>query len=88
MANERLRFWEEKLGENQHILAMLDAGQFRSRAGDVPDEQTLAEVRHGRHAVWQSVKPASLHGSIVCVEGMRRLSERLSGNLLAALLSF
>jgi len=45
MANERLRFWEEKMGENQHILAMLDAGQFRSSDGGVIDEKTLAEVR-------------------------------------------
>jgi hypothetical protein len=45
MANERLRFWEEKLGENQQILEMLDAGQFRSSDGGVIDEKTLAEVR-------------------------------------------
>jgi hypothetical protein len=45
MATERVRFWEEKLSENQHILDMLNAGQFRARDGGVLDETTLAEVR-------------------------------------------
>ena len=45
MANERLHFWEEKLGENQHILAMLNSGQFKASDGGTIDEQTLAEVR-------------------------------------------
>jgi hypothetical protein len=45
MASERLRFWEEKLGENQQILAMLDAGHFKSSDGGEIDEKTLAEVR-------------------------------------------
>ena len=45
MANERLHFWEEKLGENQHILAMLNSGQFKASDGGASDEQTLAEVR-------------------------------------------
>jgi hypothetical protein len=45
MANERLRFWEEKLGENQQILEMLNSGQFKSSDGGVIDKKTLAEVR-------------------------------------------
>jgi|RhiMetdeSRZDD1v2_1073273.scaffolds.fasta_scaffold657691_2 hypothetical protein len=45
MANERLRFWQEKLDENQHILELLDAGQFISSDGGLIDEKTLAEVR-------------------------------------------
>jgi hypothetical protein len=45
MESERLRFWEERLGENQQILTMLDAGQFRSSDGGAIDEKTLAEVR-------------------------------------------
>jgi len=45
MATERLRFWEEKLDENQHILAMLNSGQFKARDGGVLDETTLAEAR-------------------------------------------
>ena len=45
MATERLRFWEEKLSENQHILDMLNSGQFTSRDGAALDETTLAEMR-------------------------------------------
>jgi hypothetical protein len=45
MADETLLFWEKKLAENQHILALLDSGQFKDGEGNVLDEQTLAEVR-------------------------------------------
>ncbi len=45
MATERLRFWEEKLGENQQILDMLNSGQFKASDGKGLDETTLAEVR-------------------------------------------
>ena len=45
MATERLQFWEEKLDENQHILAILNSGQFKASDGSVLDETTLAEVR-------------------------------------------
>jgi hypothetical protein len=45
MTSERVRFWQQKLAENQHVLDLLDAGQFQARNGDVQDEQTTAEVR-------------------------------------------
>jgi hypothetical protein len=45
MASERVRFWQKKLAENQQILDLLDAGQFQTSNGDVPDEQATAEVR-------------------------------------------
>jgi hypothetical protein len=45
MADERLLFWEKKLVENRHILAMVDTGQFKAGDGQALDEQTLAEVR-------------------------------------------
>ena len=44
-ADEHVLFWEKKLVENRHILAMLDAGQFKAGDGGVLDAQTLAEVR-------------------------------------------
>ena len=43
-ADETRVFWEKKLAENQRILAMLDAGQFKAGDGSVIDKQTLAEV--------------------------------------------
>ena len=43
MADEHVLFWEKKLVENRHILAMLDAGQFKAGDGGVIDAQTLAE---------------------------------------------
>ena len=45
MASERVLFWQQKLAENQHILDLIDAGQFQASNGDVQDEQTPAEVR-------------------------------------------
>jgi hypothetical protein len=45
MADDRLRFWEEKLGENQQIVEMLNSGQFKSSDGSALDDKTLAEVR-------------------------------------------
>jgi len=45
MADEKVLFWAKKLVENQHILAMLNAGQFKAGEGAVLDEKTLAEVR-------------------------------------------
>ena len=45
MANDRLHFWEEKLGENQQLLDMLNSSQFKSSDGGVIDAQTLAETR-------------------------------------------
>ena len=45
MADEKVLFWAKKLVENQQILAMLDAGQFKAGDGGVIDAQTLAEVR-------------------------------------------
>lgn len=45
MASERVLFWQKKLAENQQILDLLDAGQFQTSNGDVPDEQATAEVR-------------------------------------------
>ena len=44
-ADETRGFWEEKLTENQRILAMLDSGQFKAGDGSVIDAQMLAEVR-------------------------------------------
>ena len=64
MANDRLRFWQEKLDENQHILAMLDAGELTSSAGGVLDEKILAEVRKwatGRVAECQARIAACTH---------------------------
>src|SRR6266446_10782881 len=43
--DETRGFWEEKLTENQRILAMLDSGQFKAGDGSVIDAQMLAEVR-------------------------------------------
>ena len=45
MASERVLFWQKKLAENQQILDLLDAGQFQTSNGAVPDEQATAEVR-------------------------------------------
>jgi hypothetical protein len=45
MANEHILFWEKKLVENQQILEMLNAGQFKAGDGGDMDERTLAEVR-------------------------------------------
>ena len=45
MADERVLFWQKKLAENQHVLDVINSGQFRSSDGGVIDEQTLAEVR-------------------------------------------
>jgi len=44
MTSERVLFWQKKLAENQHILDLIDAGQFQASNGDVQDEQTTAEV--------------------------------------------
>ena len=45
MASERVLFWQQKLAEDQQILDLIDAKQFRTSNGDVPDEQATAEVR-------------------------------------------
>ena len=45
MANDRPHFWEEKLGENQQTLEMLNSGQCKSSDGGAIDAKTLAEVR-------------------------------------------
>jgi len=44
MASERVLFWQKKLAENQQILNLIDAGQFQTSQGDVPDEQATAEI--------------------------------------------
>ena len=45
MASERVLFWQKKLAENQQTLNLIDAGQFQTSHGDVPDEQATAEIR-------------------------------------------
>lgn len=64
MANDRLRFWQEKLDENQHILEMLNSGQFKSSDGGELDEKILVEVRKwatGRVAECQARIAACTH---------------------------
>ena len=45
MTSERVLFWQQKLAENQYILELIDAGQFQTSNGEVPDERATAEVR-------------------------------------------
>jgi hypothetical protein len=45
MADEWRQFWEKKLAETQHILAMIDSGHLKASDGGWIDEQTLAETR-------------------------------------------
>jgi hypothetical protein len=62
MASERVLFWHKKWAENQQLLDLLDAGQFRTSQGDVLDEQAAAEVRE-----WAARRVA---------ECVRRIAER------------
>ena len=39
------QFWAQKLAENRHILALIDAGTFTVGGGHVLDAETLGEVR-------------------------------------------
>ena len=45
MADAQALFWEKKLAENQHILDMIDAGQFMAADCDVIDAETIARIR-------------------------------------------
>ena len=40
------QFWAQKLAENRHILALIEAGAFTVGGRHVLDAETLGEVRH------------------------------------------
>ena len=44
-ANTRAQFWAQKLAENRHILALIEAGAFTVGGRPVLDAETLGEVR-------------------------------------------